>query len=175
MSTTDEPQAPAAARSPDDDFDSPVVGPAPGRPRAATAPAPQAGEVRRPLPPLPGGRRAGRRVVRRRVVVRKLDPWSVLKLSVIFYFAVLLIVMLGLTVFWAVVNELGIIETALSFLAELQFVVEYDIGNIARALFLVGLLNVVLFSAINVFLCFVYNLVADLVGGFRMTLAEEEP
>lgn len=122
--------------------------------------------------PAVGGR--VHRVVKRRMVVRKLDPWSVLKLSLIFYFSLLLIMMLGLTVFWGVVNQVGAVETLLGFADQFRVAVTYDAGNVARAIFLIGLLNVVLFSAINVFLCFLYNLVADLIGGFRVTLAEEE-
>jgi hypothetical protein len=119
--------------------------------------------------------RPQKRIVRRRVTVRKVDPWSVLKLSLIFYFCVLLVVMLGLSVFWSVVNRLGIIETMLAFLADLDLEVTINGANIARALFLLGLLNVILWSGINVFLAFLYNLVSDLIGGLRMTLAEEDP
>jgi hypothetical protein len=119
-------------------------------------------------------RRQQRRIVRRRATVRRVDPWSVLKLSLIFYFCVLLVAMLGLAVFWSVVNRLGIIETMLAFLADLDLEVTINGANIARALFLLGLLNVVLWSGINVFLAFLYNLVADLIGGLRVTLAEEE-
>jgi hypothetical protein len=119
--------------------------------------------------------RPNRRIVRRKVTVRRVDPWSVLKLSLIFYFCVLLVVMLGLVVFWSVVNRLGIIETMVAFLADLDLDVQIHGGNIARALFLLGLLNVVLWSGINVFLAFLYNLVSDLIGGLRITLAEEEP
>lgn len=138
----------------------------------------------RQRPPRPGGSRpearpavraTQRRVVRRQVTVRRVDPWTVLKLSLIFYLCVLLVVMLGLVVFWSVVNRLGVIEQGLGFLAELNLEVTINAGNIARALFLVGLLNVVLWSGINVFLAFLYNLVADLLGGLRVTLAEEEP
>jgi hypothetical protein len=45
---------------------------------------------------------------------------------------------------------------------------------IARAVFLIGLLNVILWSGINVFLAFLYNLIADLVGGLRVTVVDEE-
>lgn len=117
----------------------------------------------------------GRRVVRRHATVRRVDPWSVLKLSLVFYFCILLVVMLGLTVFWTVVNQLGIIDQLLGFLEDLQFVVEINGGMIAQAVFLIGLLNVVLWSGINVFLAFLYNLVADLVGGLRVTLNEDQP
>ncbi|MGI9018766.1 MAG: DUF3566 domain-containing protein [Euzebya sp.] len=113
-------------------------------------------------------------VVRRRATVRRVDPWSVLKLSVIFYFCFLLVVMLGLTVFWSVVLSIGILDTLTTFLDELQLTLVINGSNIARALFLLGLLNVVLWTGINVFLAFLYNLVADLLGGFRIELASEE-
>jgi hypothetical protein len=130
-------------------------------------PRPQ-GQAGKPAPrPRPG-------LARRKVMVRHVDPWSVLKLSLIFYFCVLLVVMLGLAVFWSVLNRLGVVEDALGFLLELNLEVTINAGNIGRAIFLVGLLNVVLFSAINVFLAFLYNLVSDLLGGLRMTLAEED-
>lgn len=125
-----------------------------------------------PAQQAPG--QAPRRPPRRRVVIRKVDPWSVLKLSLIFYLCVLLVVMLGLMVFWAVVNQLGIVDQVISFLDDLQLVVTIEGGAIARAIFLIGLLNVILWSGINVFLAFLYNLLADLVGGLRVTLADDE-
>lgn len=113
-------------------------------------------------------------VVRRRATIRRVDPWSVLKLSVIFYFCFLLVVMLGLSVFWSVILRIGVLDTLTSFLDELQLTLVINGGNIARAAFLLGLLNVVLWTGINVFLAFLYNLVADLLGGMRIELASEE-
>ena len=113
-------------------------------------------------------------IVRRRATVRRVDPWSVLKLSVIFYFCFLLVVMLGLAVFWSVILRIGILDTLTSFLDDLQLTLVINGSNIARAAFLLGLLNVVLWTGINVFLAFLYNLVADLLGGLRMELASEE-
>ncbi len=178
MTTTDSDATPGGGRA-----GRPVVPPAPGA-RAMGAettrldrpgdPAP-AGSGRRPLPPAPPTDRGRpKRVVRRRVTVRRLDPWSVLKLSVIFYFCTLLVLMLALTLLWALIRQLGLVETLTEFLATLQIIVEINAPNIARAIFLLGLLSVVLFTGVNVFLCFLYNLVADLIGGLRMTLAEEE-
>jgi hypothetical protein len=120
--------------------------------------------------PLPASR-----AVRHRTTVRKIDPWSVLKLSLIFYFCVLLVVMLGLTVFWAVVIRLGLIEALQELLGKVGLeLVRINGVNIARVIFLVGLVNVVLWSGINVFMSFLYNLISDLVGGLRITLADDE-
>jgi hypothetical protein len=115
------------------------------------------------------------RPTRRRVTVRKIDPWSVLKLSLIFYFCVLLVVMLGLTVFWAVVIQMGLIEAVQELLSKVSLeLVRINGANIARVIFLIGLVNVVLWSGINVFMTFLYNLIADLVGGLKVTLAEDD-
>ncbi|MGH8897535.1 MAG: DUF3566 domain-containing protein [Egibacteraceae bacterium] len=115
-----------------------------------------------------------RRIVRQAATISRVDPWTVLKLSLIFYFCFLLVAMLGLTVFWAVLSSVGVIEGLTSFLNKLQLTVVINGGNIARAVFLLGILNVVLWTGINVFLVFLYNLVADVIGGLRIELDAEE-
>lgn len=107
-------------------------------------------------------------------MIRRVDPWSVLKLSLVFYFFLLLVGMLGLALLWGLVAQLGVVDQGLAFLETLNFEVELNMGNIARALFLVGVLQVILLTGVNVFLAFLYNLVSDLIGGLRVTLAEEE-
>jgi hypothetical protein len=82
--------------------------------------------------------------------------------------------MLGLSVFWTAVNRVGLAETLLAFLEDFGTEVRIDGVAIARAIFLLGLLNVVLWSGINVFLSFLYNLVADLVGGLRITVGDQD-
>lgn len=132
------------------------------------------GTVAQVSSPPPRERVRTGQVVRRRATVRRVDPWSVLKLSVIFYFCLLLVVMLGLTVFWSVILRIGIIDTMTDFLNDLQLTLVINGSNIARTMFLLGLLNVVLWTGINVFMAFLYNLVADLLGGLRVELASEE-
>jgi hypothetical protein len=111
---------------------------------------------------------------RRRTVVRRVDPWSVLKLSVIFYFCALLVVMVGLTILWSVIIRLGVLTVATDFLEEFGIEARVNGGNLARVVFLFGLVNVVLWTGVNVFLAFMYNLVSDIVGGLRVTLEDGE-
>lgn len=117
--------------------------------------------------------RSSVKIGQRQVTVRRLDPWTVLKLSVVFYAVLLLLLMLLVTLFWAFLNTVGAVETVLGFANEAQLNVRYDASEIARAIFLVGLLGVVSLSGVNVFFCFLYNLVADLTGGFRLTIDDE--
>ena len=118
--------------------------------------------------------RGKNRLVRKRATIRKVSPWSVLKLSLIFYFCGLLVVMIGLTVLWAVIHRLGLIEQLTAIAATFQFDVRFYGDNIARAVFLIGLLNVVLLTGVNVFMAFLYNLVADVLGGFDLDIAIED-
>jgi hypothetical protein len=115
------------------------------------------------------------RTARRRVTLHRIHPWSVLKLSLIFYFCMLLVVMVGLAMFWSIVIRLGVIQALQEEADKFGAAVSVNGGNLARLVFLIGLVNVVLWSAINVFMAFLYNLIADLVGGFRVTLSEDDP
>ncbi|MGH2728650.1 MAG: DUF3566 domain-containing protein [Actinomycetota bacterium] len=47
-------------------------------------------------------------------------------------------------------------------------------GGIFRWLFLFGLLWAVVASAVTVFMAFLYNLIADVVGGIEVSVAERE-
>lgn len=125
----------------------------------------------------PAGRRKplpAPRAPRRRVTIQRIHPWSVLKLSLIFYFCMLLVVMVALTFFWSVVIRLGIVEAIQQGADTFGATIRINGGNLARVTFLIGLINVVLWSAINVFMAFLYNLIADLVGGFRVTLSDDD-
>ncbi len=127
----------------------------------ATAP-----EVPRPRPVSP--RRA-------RVVIRKVGPWSVLRFSLLFYFCVMLVVWLALMILYGIMSSLGVLAQVARLLESVSLVDEGFRFNgtwIFGRLFLVGVGLVVLWSVINVFVAFLYNLVSDVVGGIEVTLAE---
>lgn len=115
-----------------------------------------------------------RRLRRGRLAIRKVDPWAVLKFSLVFYFCMLLIFLLGTAVIFATLKAFGVIEDFERMLRNLQ--INYTIagGTIFRWLFLVGLVGTVVASAITVFLSFLYNLIADVVGGIELLVTERE-
>ncbi len=126
-----------------------------------------------------------RPVARRvRVQIRRVAPWSVLKVSIIFYFCLMLVALLGFAILFSVLDSIGVLEPVETLLAELGFgttvgggegaraVFEIDFGYVMRTMFLIGLISTALWAAFTVFMTFLYNLIADLVGGIEVTLLE---
>jgi Transmembrane domain of unknown function (DUF3566) len=125
--------------------------------------------------PQQGVRRPTARKVR--VVIRRINPWSVLKMSLLFYFCLMLVVLVGLGILYGVLDSLGILDTTEELLSELGFGegttgFEFNAGYIFRTMLLIGLISTGLWAALTVFVAFLYNLIADLVGGIEVTLTE---
>lgn len=115
-------------------------------------------------------------MVRRRLTLRRIDPWSVLKFGFVANLALLGVFLLGAAVVWFFVQRLGLIEAVCSAATEVGFR-ECGIngGNLFRALLLLGLLGVVVQTGLYVFLSFLHNLIADLVGGLSFGFVDETP
>jgi hypothetical protein len=132
--------------------------------------------------PAGSGRLGPRRV---RVTIRRISPWSVLKVSLVIYFCLLLVALVGMAILFAVLDSAGIIDDVEEFLTVIWggsepatgpgqpgATFEVDFGFVMRILFLVGVVSTALWSAFTVFLAFLYNLIADLLGGVEVTLVE---
>jgi hypothetical protein len=135
-----------------------------------------------PFEPQPRPRRRPRRGVRpaaRRVkrTIRRVDPVSVLKLS-LFYYACFLVVWLGFVavVFW-VVQSMGlfdVIESVSKGFALEWGKIDISLWLVERWAFLIGLVLVLIGSVINAILAFLYNVGSDLVGGVEVTFVERD-
>jgi Transmembrane domain of unknown function (DUF3566) len=113
---------------------------------------------------------------RTRVVLRKIGPWSILKFSLLFYFCVMLVVLVAMYILYAVMDALGTLDSLVKLLTEFSLVnkgFQLHTAWIFERLFVFGVLLVVLWSIINVFAIFLYNLISDVVGGIEITLAEK--
>lgn len=110
-----------------------------------------------------------------RVVVRKVGPWSVLKFSLIFYFCVMLVFLGALMILYGVLDAIGALDSLTRLIRDLFADQSFSIhgGWLFTRGFAIGMAMVVLWSLINVFVAFLYNLISDLVGGVEITLSEK--
>src|SRR5215216_5059978 len=123
----------------------------------------------------PGDRRGWlRRPRQTRVVIRKVGPWSVFKFSLLFYFCIMLVILLALGMLYSVLGAIGALHSVTKLARQLFSDKTFEIHGdwIFARLTVVGIAMVLVWSVINVFVAFLYNLISDVVGGVEVTLAE---
>lgn len=115
----------------------------------------------------------GRRVRR---VIRKIDPWTILRFSVLFYVSMLVVVLVAGTLLWVAASSVGVVDNVEKFIKELFALESFRISGVKLFTSSVvgGLVLVLLGTGLNVLMAVVYNLTADIVGGVEVTMLEEE-
>ena len=118
------------------------------------------------------------RVNRVRRIIRKIDPWTVLKVTLVLNFVVALTVVLGVSILWVLLVNAGVPQ-GLEDIARRLALLDADaslVGNI-ETLFtgIVSLAAVYMLTqtALATIAAFFYNLVSDLVGGIEVIVLEE--
>ena len=115
----------------------------------------------------------GRRVRR---VVRKIDTWSVLKVSALFFFSLVLVLLIAGIILWAAGSSVGAIDSVEKFMRAIGFEDFHFVGTqLLRGFTAAGLVLVVLGTGLSVLMAVVYNLISDVVGGIELTVLEEAP
>ena len=114
---------------------------------------------------------------RTRVVVRRVDPWSVLKFSLLFYFCLMLVFLFALLILYWVLSVIGVLDSLAHLLQTSGFGsprsgFHFNGFWIFSRLFAVGVAGVFVWSLVNLFVTLLYNLVSDVVGGIQVTLGE---
>ena len=118
------------------------------------------------------------RVNRVRRIIRKVDPWTVLKVTFVLNFVVALTIVLGFCILWVLLINAGVPQGLEDIARRLALLDENSslVGNI-EALFssVVFLATVYLLTqtALATIGAFFYNLVSDLVGGIEVVVLEE--
>jgi hypothetical protein len=128
----------------------------------------------------PVGRPRARRA---RLVLARVDPWSVMKLSFLLSIALAIVALVAVAVLWSVLDSMGVFDsvgrTVESVTRERDTAEGFDIlayVGFERVMTLTALLtgiNVILMTALCTLGAFLYNLAASLVGGLHVTLTED--
>jgi transmembrane protein DUF3566 len=109
-----------------------------------------------------------------KVVVRRVDPWTTLKFSLLFYFCMLLVGVLAFAAIWFVLANMGVFESIQNFAGQFNREIPLKAGPIFRWFVLLGLVGVVVWTLATVLMTLLFNLVNDITGGVEVVLAESE-
>jgi len=114
-------------------------------------------------------------VQRVRRVIRKIDPWTVLKVSFVFNAILALIFVLGTVIFWSVFVNAGIPDqiNELALLIGLENGLVMDGPVYFKVVLLFALIGTILMTGFLTLGAVIYNLISDLVGGIEVVVLEE--
>jgi len=112
---------------------------------------------------------------RARLTLTRIDPWSVLKASLVFTSCLLVVWMIAVIVLFGILSGAGVFDSVNSTLSDvLGTSVNFNGLFIIGGALLLGAFNVVLMSALATVAAFAYNITVGLIGGLDVTLAERE-
>jgi len=114
------------------------------------------------------------RKVRR--LIRHLDPWSMLKLSLLVSLCMWLILMIAAVILWTVASNAGTIESLEDFVNSSLSLQDWTLDGdfMFRQFGLITLLLALGFAASVVIATLVFNLISDIIGGVWISVIEEE-
>ncbi|OBK77388.1 DUF3566 domain-containing protein [Mycobacterium sp. 1274761.0] len=157
-----------------------------------SAAAPRTAQPRKSAPerPEPSVRPAGRvqvasrpqaGPVRASMQIRRIDPWSALKVSLVLSVALFFVWMIAVAFLYLVLGGMGVWSKLNSNVGDLLTSANgqaggelVSSGTIFGGAALIGLVNIVLLTAMATVGVFIYNLTTDLVGGIEVTLADRD-
>ena len=121
----------------------------------------------------------GRRV---RLTVSRVDPWSAMKMSFLLSVALGIAMVVMVFVLWSVLAGMGIFDRV-NDIAQQVFgadgadpfdIMDYiGLGRVVSLSIVIGVIDVILFTAIATLGAFLYNVSAALVGGLQLTLTDD--
>jgi hypothetical protein len=111
--------------------------------------------------------------------IRRVDPWSTLKVSLVLSVALFFVWMIAVAFLYLVLGGMGVWSKLNSNVGDLlnnsgggaELV---SSGTIFGGAILIGLVNIVLLTAAATIGAFIYNFTTDLIGGVEVTLADRD-
>ncbi|RZS91236.1 transmembrane protein DUF3566 [Motilibacter rhizosphaerae] len=145
------------------------------RPLSTTAP--------KPPRPAPAGRAPSARAPRRaRLVLSRVDPWSVLKLSALLSICLGIVLVVAVAVLWSVLNGMGVFDSVSKTISDVtkdasgssQSIDQWlSLSRVLTVAGIVAAVDAVLITALATLTAFIYNVSAAVVGGLHLTLTED--
>ncbi|WP_346845703.1 DUF3566 domain-containing protein [uncultured Rothia sp.] len=156
----------------------------------------RSGANRRPAPRSQGGRAGTRsaanrnkplvrpaprsKIRRARLVIAKVDTWSVAKLMFLLSVSVGIVTVVTSVVLWLVLQATGAFDGINDLLTMLGTTGNHidiseilSLGQIALYTTILAVVNVILFTLLGVICAMLYNIAAKLVGGIGLTLTDD--
>jgi hypothetical protein len=118
--------------------------------------------------------------VRASMQIRRIDPWSTLKVSLLLSVALFFVWMIAVAFLYLVLGGMGVWSKLNSNVGDLLNNTSGSSGELVSSgtifggAVLIGLVNIVLLTAMATIGAFVYNLTTDLIGGIEVTLADRD-
>jgi hypothetical protein len=114
-------------------------------------------------------------VRRVRRIIRKVDPWTVLKVAAVFNTIIGLIWVLGVWIAWSIAVQRGIPDTFVETFARLTIAFTPDGELYFRVVVMFAIVWAITATAMITLGAVLYNLISDLVGGIELIMLEEVP
>lgn len=125
-------------------------------------------------------RRPSRGPRRASLQIKRVDPWSVLKLSLVLSVALFFVWMIAVAVLYGVLDGMGVwdqLNGTLTDLTQPDNAASQPLisaGRVFTIAAVLGGINAVLMTALATVAAFIYNSAADVAGGIEVTLSERE-
>jgi hypothetical protein len=123
------------------------------------------------------------RARRARLVLSRVDPWSVMKLAFLLSIALAIVAVVAVFVLWSVLDAMGVFDSVGSTVESVTRsqdnaqgidILDYvGLGKVLSITMVLSAVNAVLLTALCTLSAFLYNMAASLVGGLHLTFTED--
>lgn len=109
-----------------------------------------------------------------RVVVRRVDPRSALKVSALFYLSLSIAMFVAAILLWIGANAVGLVGNIEAFMDEIGFTdFQLRAGQVLKAWLITAIVFTVAGSLANFLMAVLYNLISETIGGVKVVLGDD--